>query len=211
MRRIFAVSQSHNASRYARCPVLSDIAKAPVNSRGLLPFSPVSLFLVWCAMVRIIDVPEDCIAGYHAAFDLVAKEKRFLARLEAPPIDAFEATVGENLRKGTPQVLAVDEESVVGWCQVSRNSRATESHCGTLGMGVVPTHRGQGIGKMLLSECLKRAEKSGLERIELEVFSDNRAAIHLYESFGFLREGERVKGIKIEGRYLNIVLMAKFL
>ena len=159
-----------------------------MNSRGLRPFSPVSLFLVWYEMVRTIDVHEDFIAGYHAAFDLVAKEKRYLARLEAPPLGAFEAAVVENLRKGMPQVLAVDEGTVVGWCQVSQNSRATESHCGTLGMGVVPTHRGQGIGKMLLSECLKREVKFGLERIELEVFSDNVAAIHLYESFGFLRE-----------------------
>jgi RimJ/RimL family protein N-acetyltransferase len=44
--------------------------------------------------------------------------------------------------------------------------------------------------------------------VELEVFSDNVAAIRLYASFGFSQEGLKVRGRKLEDRYQDVLLMA---
>lgn len=51
--------------------------------------------------------------------------------------------------------------------------------------------RGCGIGKKLLSRLLEEGRKMGVEAFTLEVRKSNAAAIHLYESLGFVTEGER--------------------
>ncbi|MEO0138923.1 MAG: N-acetyltransferase [candidate division WOR-3 bacterium] len=51
-------------------------------------------------------------------------------------------------------------------------------------IGVLPEHRGKGIGKALLEESLKSIKGE----IQLHVQTNNVAAIRLYERFNFVRE-----------------------
>lgn len=51
----------------------------------------------------------------------------------------------------------------------------------------------------------------GLEKVELEVYSDNIAAIRLYERHGFKPEGVKKHARKFEGKYQDIQLMALLL
>ena len=52
-------------------------------------------------------------------------------------------------------------------------------------------YRGQGIGKQILCTLLAQAACHGILNITLEVRTSNEAAIHLYESLGFKKEGVR--------------------
>ena len=59
-----------------------------------------------------------------------------------------------------------------------------------LGVYVAKDWRDQGIGQALMARCVEWAEASPVvERVELEVYAQNARAIHLYEQFGFEREG----------------------
>ncbi len=60
-----------------------------------------------------------------------------------------------------------------------------------LRIGVVPEQRGQGWASQLLSAHLTQFASEGVTRVMLEVRVSNEAAIHLYESTGFIREGVR--------------------
>lgn len=52
--------------------------------------------------------------------------------------------------------------------------------------------RGQGIGKSLVTELIRRGEEEhGIKAYTLEVRESNAAAIHLYESLGFVSAGKR--------------------
>jgi ribosomal protein S18 acetylase RimI-like enzyme len=51
---------------------------------------------------------------------------------------------------------------------------------GRLGMGVRSECRRQGIGRRLLDACLSLARNTAIEKVELEVFSDNIVAVRLY-------------------------------
>jgi len=162
-------------------------------------------------LITFVDFEENLIPGFHAAFDSVAREKRYLARTEAPPLETFTAAVMDNIALGIPQVLALDEGVVVGWCQIMPHPRPTERHCGTLGMGLIASHRGRGIGTRLVREALAKARSFGLERVELEVFEGNDAAVRLYEKVGFTREGKKIGAVKIDGAPINNIQMALFL
>lgn len=60
-----------------------------------------------------------------------------------------------------------------------------------LNICVDTTLQGQGIGKALLKYIIQAHEKSGANKIMLEVRESNRPARHLYESLGFIQEGRR--------------------
>jgi putative acetyltransferase len=48
-----------------------------------------------------------------------------------------------------------------------------------------------------------------LTRLELEVYADNEAAIHLYERFGFEIEGTLRQHAFREGRYVDSKMMGR--
>jgi ribosomal-protein-alanine N-acetyltransferase len=66
---------------------------------------------------------------------------------------------------------------------------AGESHL--LNIAVHPARRGRGIGRALLSECIRRAARAGASLIFLEVRAGNEAAERLYRSMGFVFRGIR--------------------
>jgi len=127
--------------------------------------------------IDIVPIREGLIEGFHAALDVVARERLYLALIEAPPIEAVRQFVCRNIANGYPQLLALADGRVVGWYGVTPNSRPTEQHCGVLGMGLLPAWRGRGLGKRLLEQTLQAARAFGLTRVELRVRADNGRAI----------------------------------
>lgn len=58
--------------------------------------------------------------------------------------------------------------------------------CGSIqNVGVVPCHRGQGIGEALVLRALHNMADFGLRRASLEVTAENTAAFRLYLRLGF--------------------------
>ncbi len=77
-----------------------------------------------------------------------------------------------------------------------------------LGLMVAATHRRRGIGRALLEQAVSWAHEAGVHKLELHVFPWNDAAIRLYESFGFEREGLRREHYQRDGEYVDAILMA---
>lgn len=162
-------------------------------------------------MFAIEPISLEHVESFHSALDSVARERKFLAGFEAPPMDSTRGFVEGNIKSDTPQFVAVIAGKVVGWCDISFNWRPAFAHCGYLGMGIVREHRGQGIGAALLEKTISKARLKNLERIELEVFKSNVIAIRLYRKFGFVEEGVKVRGAKIDQRFENVVVMGLLL
>ena len=161
--------------------------------------------------IRVVPIAEEHIEGFHRALDAVARERRFLALLEAPPLPLVGRVVRESIAAGVPRVVAIVEDGVVGWCDVMPDSRPASRHVGVLGMGVVREHRGRGVGAALLTSALAAAREAGLTRVELTVREDNAAAIRLYERFGFVHEGLKRNALAVDGRFENLACMALLL
>jgi RimJ/RimL family protein N-acetyltransferase len=158
---------------------------------------------------RIVPIAEEHIESFREALDGVAREKRYLFFLEAPPLEHMKAFVGGNISKGNPQYVALEGDRVVAWCDILPVFPATRAHCGTLGIGVIAARRGRGIGTALLTATLERAQAIGLKRVELAVREGNPRAASLYERLGFVHEGVQKSAVKVDGEYEDLLLMAR--
>lgn len=157
---------------------------------------------------QIVRITPHHVESFHRSVDLVARERRFLARFQAPPMDQVRDFVESNLSRGNPQFVALDEGSVVGWCDIVRINQPVRQHCGTLGMGVLPEYRGKGLGRSLLETALADARLSGFLRVALHVRASNAPAIALYQSCGFRTEGVLVNDVQVDGCFDDTLSMA---
>jgi len=158
--------------------------------------------------VKITRISAEYVEGFHRAMDFVARERKYLAFLEAPPLDSTREFVMNNIAKGYPQFVAVAGGEVVGWCDVIPKSRPIHAHSGVLGMALLPPFRGRGHGAALIQATLSEARRIGLVRFELTVHSDNERAIALYERVGFKKEGTLKDAALVDGHYKDVILMA---
>ena len=158
---------------------------------------------------RIVPIAEEHIPGFREAVDVVSRERRYLAFLEAPPLDDVRRFVLNNIGRGFPQFVALSGETVVGWCDVLPNRiRIIYAHCGMLGIGLLPEFRGRGLGRQLMQRAIDAAFEFGMTRIELTVREHNANAISLYKSLGFAVEGLHRNAVLIKGQYENLYSMA---
>ena len=61
---------------------------------------------------------------------------------------------------------------------------------------------------MLMQHLIDYAKEHGIEIINLEVRSDNKAAIHLYEKYGFIKTGTVPAFFKIDKEYVDFDVMS---
>jgi ribosomal protein S18 acetylase RimI-like enzyme len=158
---------------------------------------------------EIVPITENHIPSFRVAVDVVAREKKYLAFLEAPPLEDTTKFVLANIEQRNPQFVVLSGGKVVGWCDVLRNTkRVVFSHCGTLGIGLLPEFRGRGIGRQLMQTTIEAAWQRGITRIELTVREHNANAIALYKRLGFKIEGLHRNAVCINGQYQNVYAMA---
>ena len=105
-------------------------------------------------------------------------------------------------------LVARDGEEIVGTGSYAAFPKKRMAHRGELGLTVRQSHWNQGIGTMLLERLLafaKHIAKS--EIVSLEVRSDNAAAIHLYQKFGFEKIGTFRGYFKMNGAWIDFDIM----
>ena len=154
-------------------------------------------------------IPEDAKA-VSVLIDAVARERRYLAGTSGFPEEATASFIASVKASNGVHLVAMVDDAIVGWCDITPAVFEGMTHVGRLGMGVKADYRGKGIGKGLLKEALERAFRQGLERVELEVYRSNELAVRLYEAHGFLPEGVKVGARKLDGRVDDILLYAAF-
>jgi ribosomal protein S18 acetylase RimI-like enzyme len=103
---------------------------------------------------------------------------------------------------------AFDGESLVGGLTLAGGELRTELHRVILGMAVLRTHRGQGLGQGLLEEVIAwcRVQPS-IEWLDLGVFGDNLPAQALYRKYGFETVGHVADRWRIDGHIVDEISM----
>ena len=105
--------------------------------------------------------------------------------------------------------VAETEDGIVGRLSVARDPHPASAHVADVGLMIAREHRRRGFGRALMRAAEAWAREAGVRKLELHVFPHNRAAIALYESLGYRREGLRRGHYERGGDLLDAVLMAK--
>jgi RimJ/RimL family protein N-acetyltransferase len=105
-------------------------------------------------------------------------------------------------------VAEQEDGHLVGRLSVGRDPHPASAHVADVGLMVAIEARRQGVGRALLEAAVDWARGAGVRKLELHVFPWNEAAIALYESFGFEREGFRKAHYRRGGDYVDAILMA---
>lgn len=111
---------------------------------------------------------------------------------------------------GYHRMVADLEGEVVGMIAIGRSQNPRMAHTAHLGMMVLPDYWGLGIGSRLMENILDLADNwLNLKRVELEVHTDNPAAVHLYKKYGFEIEGTKRFHTFGDGRWTDTYLMSR--
>ena len=160
---------------------------------------------------QIVPIEEQHIKGFNAALGVIAREKKYISFTKTPSLISTRKFVIDNIQKGNPQFVLVVDGKVGGWCDIIPKEKDVDRHVGRMGVGLLPEYRGKGIGGKLIKKTLKKAKEKGLKRIELGVRADNRNALGLYLKLGFEIEGLQKKAHYIDGKYIDVYMMALFI
>ena len=95
------------------------------------------------------------------------------------------------------EIIAVVDGKVTGTAGInSLGSCDKVKHRASFGISVAKEYWNLGIGRAMMAACLECAKEAGYLQVELEAVADNKAALSLYESFGFTEYGRNPKGFR---------------
>ncbi|WP_247728904.1 bifunctional helix-turn-helix transcriptional regulator/GNAT family N-acetyltransferase [Halovivax limisalsi] len=152
---------------------------------------------------------QEDLAGIVGAIRQVAEERTYIvAESVADEVDHQEALLRHNELESRMFFVATIEDEVVGWVHLNAPELEKLSHTAELTVGVIEEYRGHEIGSHLLARGLEWAGTNGYERVYNSVPSTNETAVAFLESHGWETEAVREDHYKIDGEYVDEVMMA---
>lgn len=104
------------------------------------------------------------------------------------------------------QYLAWADGEIIGTASLMRNGGRMR-HRGEFGVSLRRAWWGCGAASALTERVLDFARANGFEQVNLEVRSDNKRAIRLYEKYGFRKLCTFPAFFKLHGQYIDFDLM----
>ena len=114
-----------------------------------------------------------------------------------------------NMSPDQYMLVAEVDGKVVGNIGI-RRGKDRLAHVAGLGMSVHDDYQNSGIGTALMRAILDMTDNwLNIRRVELDVYTDNLRAVHLYKKFGFQIEGVRRDFAFRDGEYVDAYHMAR--
>jgi L-phenylalanine/L-methionine N-acetyltransferase len=151
-------------------------------------------------------------ADYEAVFKIFSGPRAVSGTLQLPfsSLEMWRKRLAEP-PDGLFSLLACMKNEVIGQLGLHTfPNNFRRRHVGQIGMAVRDDWQGRGVGTALMQAAIDLADKwLNLSRLELEVYTDNEAAIRLYKKFGFNIEGTLIRFAYRDGRYVDAYYMAR--
>lgn len=99
--------------------------------------------------------------------------------------------------KNEIEIVAVIDGKIIGTAGIDRiGSNYKVNKRAEFGVSIDKNYWGRGIGRALTQACIECAKIAGYAQLELSVVADNKNAIALYKSEGFVEYGRNPKGFR---------------
>ena len=139
------------------------------------------------ALLNIFNVTHaqtDFLLTYPEEHSYTAEDEAELLRRKTDSADEIE-------------LLAELDGKIVGCAGITCVGRKEKiRHRAEFGISVDQAYWGLGVGRALTKACIECAKRAEYAQLELEVVAENRSAIALYESVGFVEYGRNPKGFR---------------
>lgn len=133
------------------------------------------------------------------------------ARFKPVSADAHRGWFREIRQRSDVRILAIadaETSATIGYCQLKAIDVLNRSAELQIRIGS-PDYQGRGLGTAAVLALLEVAfEELALHRVHLHVFEHNQRARRCYEKCGFKVEGLLREAVLIDGRRINLILMA---
>ena len=152
---------------------------------------------------------QEDLSGLIEAVRTVANEGTYIeAETVAELLDHEEVVLRHNDVNSRMIFVATADEEVIGWVHLDLPEAEKLGHTAVLTVGVLPAYRGHGIGSALLTRGSEWAEGHGFEKLYNSVPSTNEAAIRFLEEHDWETDAVRKGHYKIDGEYVDEVMLA---
>ena len=131
-------------------------------------------------------------------------------QLPHPSMEMWQERLKQQDQNSTA-LVALYDAVVVGHAGLHQEKNVRRRHVASLGISVADSFAGRGVGGALMAELVRLADNwLNIARLELTVFCDNAAALHLYGKFGFEIEGTHRAYALRNGVFVDSYSMARF-
>jgi L-amino acid N-acyltransferase YncA len=109
-----------------------------------------------------------------------------------------------------PRLAATVWDEVVGWAALAPvSTRRCYRGVAECSIYVAASHRGRGVGRLLLESLVRRADRAGIWTVQASVFPENRASVALHLRCGFRIVGLRERIAKRDGLWRDTLLLER--
>ncbi|MFB6108095.1 MAG: N-acetyltransferase family protein [Haloplanus sp.] len=152
------------------------------------------------------------LSGLIGVIRQVAEDGTYIeAETVADLIDHEEVVLRHNEIRSRMLFVACVDDEVVGWVHLDLPEAEKLSHTAVLTVGLLSTYRDHGIGSDLLERGVRWAREHDFEKLYNSVPASNEDAIAFLEAHGWETEAVREDHYKIDGEYVDEVMLAAFL
>ncbi len=122
-----------------------------------------------------------------------------------------EKEAGAMFAQQTATICALNNDEVVGLYILHPNNIGRCGHIANASFGVKTEYRGQGIGRLLVEDCLIKSKQNAFKGLQFNaVVTTNYAAITLYLKLGFKIIGTIKDGYRLnDDRYVDTLIFLK--
>lgn len=114
-------------------------------------------------------------------------------------------------RENSTILVAEERGRLLGYVEAEGGTYRRNRHAACVVIGVRQAAAGRGIGTALLRDLDDWAREHGVDRLELTVMAHNERAIALYRRCGYEVEGTRRGSLRIGGRAVDELALARLL
>jgi len=152
---------------------------------------------------------EDLTGLVGAIREAIGSGEYVKAETVADVVDSEGVLIRHNEIESRMFFVACVEGDVVGWVHLKHVDLQKLKHTAELTLGVLEAYRGIGIGSQLLDRGVNWADEHGLEKIYNAIPASNDSAIEFLDDHGFETEAVREDHYKLNGHYIDEVMMAR--
>jgi ribosomal protein S18 acetylase RimI-like enzyme len=132
-------------------------------------------------LAQIQTVEAEALYQCHHEAYLAGEAQYYFQMDEVERRDDFERIYAPNIRAHPASLVLTENGNVIGYILLFAEGGFSE----VISLAVHPDFRRQGLGKLLMNACLKRANEEGLATMHLIVDVKNQGAEALYRQCGF--------------------------